>query len=126
MSDLDFAKAIEPVARQLCGEVNLRLSSSTELRFGSHGSLSVKIGGDGAGTWHDHEALTGGGVLDLIAHRRGGDRKAAAEWLRSTFPDFSGEDRPAQAPASRRIVATYRYDDEFGRSLFEVVRYDPK
>ncbi|AHE99391.1 hypothetical protein THITH_15120 [Thioalkalivibrio paradoxus ARh 1] len=58
----------EPVARLLLGEPNPRLSSSRELRYGRHGSVSVDLA---AGTWYDHEAGTGGGVLDLIRRETG-------------------------------------------------------
>ena len=44
-TDTDFAAIIEPVARHLLGEPNKALSSKTQLRFGSRGSLSVEIGG---------------------------------------------------------------------------------
>jgi hypothetical protein len=119
----DFADLIEPVARRLLGEPNAHLSTKTELRYGTHGSLSVKIGGTHQGTWTDHEAGSGGGVLDLIVRERGGDRKDAVEWLKSEFGDIAGRPEPS---AGRRPVAVYPYTDEAGELLFEVVRFDPK
>jgi len=56
-------------------------------------------------------------VLDLIAHKQGGDRKSAAEWFRA----YSGEDTPAS-----KIKAVYSYTDWAGHPVFEVVRYEPK
>jgi len=64
----ELARAIGPVARDLLGEPNERLSSKTELRFGTNGSMAVDLG---KGTWFDHEAGEGGGVLDLLRVRRG-------------------------------------------------------
>src|SRR6516162_5886192 len=69
-SDADLAPLIEPVARRLLGEPNLRLSTRTELRFGTHGSVAVVIAGPKRGTWYDHEAGEGGGVLDLVRIRK--------------------------------------------------------
>lgn len=120
----DFPDLMAAVAGRLLGEPNRGMSSKNELRFGTHGSLSVKIGGPHKGTWTDHEAGEGGGVLDLIARRQGGGREGALAWLKQTFPDFAG--RPEAPSTGRRIVATYPYVDEAGALLFEVVRYDPK
>lgn len=120
----DFPDLMEPVARRLLGEPNKALSSKDEWRFGSHGSLSVKVGGPHKGTWADHEAGEGGGVLDLIARNISGGREVALRWLKQEFPDFAG--RPEASPHGQRIVATYPYLDETGELLFEVVRLDPK
>ena len=113
----DVASLVEPVARALLGEPNQSLSKGGELRFGSNGSLRVSLQGAHRGTWRDHEANVGGGVLDLIVHKRGGDRQDAAEWLRQNFE--------ARQTAGR-IVATYPYTDTNGELVHEVVRYDPK
>lgn len=112
------------VAERLLGEPNARLSSQTELRFGSNGSLRVSIGGPNKGTWRNHEEQVGGGVLDLVAHQLGGDRRAALDWLKAEFPDFAGA--PEERAGKSKIVATYPYYDELGELLFEVVRMEPK
>ncbi len=117
----DFGSLIEPVARLLLGEPNDKLSRGDELRFGTNGSLRVTVHGDQRGTWRDHEAGEGGGVLDLIVHKQGGDRKHAAAWLSETFPN----EVPAAA-SKRRIVATYPYIDAAAEMIFEVVRFEPK
>lgn len=116
----DLAARIEEVAKALYGEPNKRLSTKDELRFGSNGSLRVSIAGDHRGTWRDHEGDAGGGVLDLIAHRHGGDRKSAAAWLRENF------DGDAPANDTGRIVKVYRYEDWAGELVHEVVRMEPK
>ncbi|NLH83416.1 MAG: AAA family ATPase, partial [Phyllobacteriaceae bacterium] len=119
----DFVDLMEPVARRLLGDPNPHLSSKDEWRFGTRGSLSVKVGGPHKGTWNDHEAATGGGVLDLIAREKGGDRKGAADWLKQEFG--LADERP-EPLRDRRPVATYAYTDENGELLFEVVRFEPK
>ena len=71
------------VARALLGEPNPRLSTAREHRYGTHGSLAVHVGGEYAGTWRDHEAGEGGGVLDLVKREAGArDNREAMAWLR--------------------------------------------
>ena len=50
---INLADLMEPVARELLGEPNQRLSSKRELRFGTHGSMSVDLE---KGVWQDHGA----------------------------------------------------------------------
>jgi hypothetical protein len=73
-----------------------------------------------AGTWFDHEANVGGGVIDLIMHKLGRDRAEAVSWLRS---EGLVEESRSTAPS---IVATYDYTDESGALLFQVCRFEPK
>ncbi len=118
---VDFPAILEPVARKLLGEPNAALSSKTELRFGSHGSLSVEIAGPKRGQWYNHEAQEGGGVLDLIRAQTGLVNGEAARWLQDN--GFAA-DEVAQAP--RRQVAIYDYQAADGTLLFQVVRFAPK
>ena len=53
------------------------------------------------------------------SHRASAARIAAALTSAMTAPE-------SEPPAKARIVATYRYVDESGALLFEVVRYEPK
>jgi hypothetical protein len=117
-----FSVHMEAVARKCLGEPNARLSSKSELRFGTQGSMSVDLE---KGVWADHEAATGGGVMDLLAREKGLKGQDAIAWLRRECgADF--EDR-AQEPAPKaRIVATYDYVDEHGELLYQVCRLDPK
>ena len=97
----DFATLADPVARALLGEPNPRMTTATELRFGRHGSLSVRLD---SGQWFDFEAGAGGGVLDLVTRVRGGDRAAAARWLGAegfTDPVRARERVSAPCPAGR-------------------------
>ena len=52
---------IESAATERWGQPNKGLSSRDELRFGSHGSVSVKLD---TNEWYDHENTTGGLVLE--------------------------------------------------------------
>ena len=80
MPDLSYQELIEPVARALLGEPNERLSKPDELRFGTHGSVAVDLA---KGTFYDHEANEGGGVLDLVRIKSDSakTRADAAKWL---------------------------------------------
>jgi hypothetical protein len=75
-----LAQRMDDLARHLLGKPNKKLSTSTELRFGNKGSMSVNIGGAEPGVWFDHEAGKGGGALELIQHIRRCDLKAACAW----------------------------------------------
>jgi AAA domain-containing protein len=116
----EFSLSIEPIAKQLLGEPNARLSSKDELRYGSRGSLSIDLR---KGTWFDHEANEGGGVLDLITKQTGLDGPDRSRWL-DEHGYSNGKDRSPRARA--HIVATYDYPDEVGVLLFQVVRFEPK
>ena len=93
---LDFPALARPVAIALLGEPNPRMSTAAELRYGRKGSLQVTIAGRWAGRWCDHESGETGGVLDLVARERGGDRAAAARWL-----DAEGFTDPLRRPERR-------------------------
>lgn len=112
----EFAGLIQTVTTELLGEPNPKLSTRKELRYGSRGSLSVDLEKD---CWHDHEAGTGGGVLDLIRRETGRDARGAADWMRERGLIDA-------APRQRREVARYTYRDESGAPLFDVVRFAPK
>ena len=122
MSDINFAALMEPVARHLCGDPNLRLSSKEQLRFGSNGSLAVAIGGDRVGTFFDHENQVGGGVVDLVAFKIGAKNGQALRWLSDQGFIQDNDARPT-AP---RIEATYSYLGADGELVFQVVRKHPK
>ena len=116
---LDFVKLMDPVARELLGEPNRRLSKNGELRFGNHGSLAVDLK---RGTWFDHEANVGGGVLDLIERQTGLHGAARFDWL-----EQRGHAKPnGKGRTPRREVAQHPYVDENGTLLFQVLRYEPK
>ena len=74
---IEITQYSKEIAIALLGEENKRLSSSSELRFGSHGSMSIDLG---KGTWYDHETEEGGGMVSLIKKHHGED---VSQFLRS-------------------------------------------
>ena len=58
---------IGDLARELLGEPNRELSTPTQLRFGTHGSIAVELEGDDAGRWFDHEHGIGGAGIETAA-----------------------------------------------------------
>lgn len=118
---IDLAPHVETICRALLGEPNRALSTKSQLRFGSHGSLAVEIAGPKAGEWFDHENQVGGGPLDLLKAKAGLADGDAAEWLRR-------QGIPAEHSRSenRRIIATYDYRDEKGVLLYQAVRFEAK
>jgi 5S rRNA maturation endonuclease (ribonuclease M5) len=127
---IDFPTLMEPVALRLLGEPNPRLSKPPrDVRFGNHGSMAVDYEN---GRWFDHENKVGGGVLDLIRHKRECDASGATDWLRGEglLPDGwtsgAGQSSAAKGPEAARIVDTYDYVDERGALLHQTVRFEAK
>ena len=148
-----FSHHMRAVAVELCGAINKQLSSQKELRFGSHGSVSVDLE---KGTFYDHQEANGGGVLDLIAKYTGNSGAAAVQWMRDRGYDI--EDRglpqprqsagaaqgggaegqrkdgprldpngnwlPNRVPDHGRLTKAYDYRDAEGRLAYQVCRYD--
>jgi putative DNA primase/helicase len=104
------------VAQELLGAPNGELSTRTELRYGSRGSLSVDLR---KGVWSDFERGAAGGVVDLVIDRRGGTKDEAIEWLRE-------RGHIEKTAGSKEIAATYDYTSSDGELLFQVVRFVPK
>ncbi|KKB96217.1 ATP-dependent RecD-like DNA helicase [Candidatus Arcanobacter lacustris] len=71
------------IALAVLGEPNRSLSSNSELRYGSKGSLSVKISGKSAGLWHDFESGVGGDIIKLISVNNNISYKDAIEYSAS-------------------------------------------
>jgi len=63
MQQIDWIRIAPEVAKQLLGEPSK--TSSNELRWGNKGSMVLN---KKEGTFYDHEAGVGGGVIDLIKH----------------------------------------------------------
>lgn len=137
---INFAALMAPVAKRLLGEPNARLSRPPQdLRYGTHGSMSVN---EEAGQFFDHEANIGGGVLDLIKHKRGIDHGAAIHWLRQegllpgapsrpimaprTAPNGGAKLKVEAAPAARAeiVVAKFPYRNAFGVVVLVVERIE--
>lgn len=139
---LDFNKGqAEQIARILLGDPNKKMSSRDELRFGSNGSMSVKLS---EGVFYDHEAGEGGDIFKLIKNNRHCSDREVFEWLEQEGfkPHRDTEDTPVPAydaakdPFKNRvskkpdpvrqftIAQTWTYTDENGNDLFEVCRLE--
>jgi hypothetical protein len=118
----DLGPHIAEIARAILGEPNERLSTRTQLRFGTNGSVAVEIAGQQRGQWYDHEAAVGGGPWELLTVKGRMTNGEAREWLR----DELGIELDEEQNGKRRIVATYDYRDERGDLLQQVVRFEPK
>lgn len=124
---IQLAGTIGLVAQALFGKPNAALSTPTELRFGTRGSLAVNLTKD---VWHDHERGSGGGVLDLIAWQTGITHKGEQfAWLEKHCSQSMLQTQSPECPKvlpKPKLTETYPYRDEAGETLFEVVRFEPK
>jgi hypothetical protein len=117
----DFARHMAAVAKELLGEPNQRLSKNSEWRYGTNGSLKVDVVG---GRWYDFELEEGGNVLEMIQRINECDENAAKQWMRDKGILTNGS--AGHTASSRKVVATFSYQDADGRELFQVLRYEPK
>jgi hypothetical protein len=111
---------IAEIARRILGRENKELSTRAELRFGTHGSVSVRLDN---GTWFDHEHNIGGGVLQLIEIKGNVARDNVPGWLRD---ELGIEIEDAKPRRRRRLVISYVYRDEVARPLARKNRWEPK
>lgn len=74
----DLAQSMGAVAKALFGDPVKQHSRANDWRYRRKGSLSIDIG---KGTWFDHEAAEGGGVIDLIRRERRCSVGEALRWL---------------------------------------------
>ena len=106
-SETDWASLLPEVARRLLGEPPRTARDGDAWRYGTHGSLSVHVGGDWAGRWHDFETGESGGTLDLVQRELQCDKAAALQWLEDKglierrAARGGSRDARAQTPAPR-------------------------
>jgi hypothetical protein len=103
---LEFAPLMGPIAKHLFGDPNPAFSCEKEWRYGSRGSLSVDLQ---KGTWYDHEAGQGGGVLELVSretHLSGAER---LDWLKAKGFVYETHDGNGASAPKPQIAATYGY-----------------
>src|ERR1700730_11731675 len=125
----DFARHMAAVAHALLGKPTRIYRHKREWRYGSKGSLSIDLV---KGTYFDHEAQIGGGVLDLIKREKGLSGADAIRFLSDLGCDLTdghhhtyGRNGSNYAPSYRRVVAaTFDYVSETGQLLFQTVRYN--
>ena len=127
----DLSGYIGDIARRLLGEPNRALSTKTQLRFGSNGSIAVEIAGARRGRWYDHEHGIGGGPWEMLRIKGGFANGQAEKWLRDnlgieTRPKTNGADSSQRQRQRQHILKTYDYHDEEGALLFKVDRWGPK
>lgn len=117
---MDFEPGIiKSIATILMGEPNAQLSDAKEMRYGTHGSLSIAIDKN---TYFDHESNEGGGILDLIKREAGLDANVSAvDWLKE-----HGMAPVEQEKVKQRLIKSYDYRDESGTLLYQVQRFEPK
>ena len=123
-----YVRAMPHVARELLGEPNPRLSSKTEWRFGTNGSIKVDLL---EGTYKDFEGGGGGGVIKMLENMRALSASAAHQHIvdqgyTSASEITASERKPSPVKRKSSIVATYDYVDEHHNLIFQVVRFDPK
>lgn len=134
---------LEEIAKSFFGEPNRALSSKHELRFGSHGSVSVDLQ---KLVYFDHERGSGGDTFTMVKNETGNTDRDTFVWLKArgykdtdiSIHNGSGGDIPYDAtsdpfknvvfkntvPRQFRIVKTWPYTDETGEELFEVCRLE--
>jgi hypothetical protein len=92
--------------------------SSKDLRWGSHGSLSVSLEAGKVGYWYDHEVGEGGGFYSLVARYMGfTDQAEAIEWSERRFglsPLSNGS-----APSGRRDYAISQFNGKKAITIWE-------
>ena len=118
---IPFETLMEPVALRLLGEPNKALSKyPTDMRWGTHGSLSVNFA---KGVFCNYELGLSGGVVDFLKWLNACDTAAAMEWLEENhllngkapqFPPLT-----ALANKSRKLLERYDYTDENGKVIGE-------
>ena len=100
---IEISQYSKEIALALLGEENKRLSSAYELRYGNKGSLSVDLN---KGTWFDHEADEGGGMISFIKKYHGED---VSQFLRSMgIEDLQPVSVTPQPEKPQRVTAMTR------------------
>jgi hypothetical protein len=124
-STLDFAGLMPKVASRLFDKPNKAMSNATTLRFGTHGSMAINLE---EGQFYDHEAKSGGGVLELIQRVKNVDMAGALAWLEDE--GLKEREKPEEKVwqlGTRRIGPVfYDYRDEAGVILSRVKRTPDK
>ncbi|MGE3291321.1 MAG: VapE domain-containing protein [Geminicoccaceae bacterium] len=92
-----LGERIGELATTLVGEPNRTLSTRSQLRFGTKGSVAVELDGPERGRWFDHEAGVGGDALTLVESRLGLANGAACRWAQEWLGDAPDLGRVAAA-----------------------------
>ncbi len=73
------AEGLARLLGELLGKPSVK--AAREWRWGSKGSLSVRVDSAKPGQWFDHEAGRGGGLVALAAYILGCDHASARDWV---------------------------------------------
>ena len=115
------------VATRLLGEPNKARSNPTQMRFGSHGSLSIDLE---KGVYHDHELGEGGGVLDLVIANLPSIKSSreARKWIEREFdsapPPVANDALNIRRPSFRTEVGRYEYLNADKTPAYTIVKYE--
>jgi 5S rRNA maturation endonuclease (ribonuclease M5) len=127
-----FGRLMGPVAERVLqeslGKPNRKLSTKTEIRYGTNGSLAVDIT---KGVYQDHEDGTGGGVLDLLKAYKGLGKSDAVKWLQDNgFLEKSEGKQQANVNIpgipdffDPKPIAAFDYLDDKGNLAIQVVKF---
>ncbi|HAU1234359.1 TPA: conjugative transfer relaxase/helicase TraI [Legionella pneumophila] len=88
MLSQNLSDQAELVIESLLGEPNRALSSKTEYRYGTKGSLSICLSGEKRGVWHNFETKEKGNMLHLIQKTLNLNFKESLEYAAK----FTGDD----------------------------------
>lgn len=124
---IDTSPYTAEVCRRLFGTPNQTLSSNTQWRFGTKGSLAIEVAdspGKQLGEWYDHEQGFGGrDPQSLLIEHEGMTPESARDYLVSCGVRI---DDPKGKKVKKSIVSEFNYLDESGNLLYQVVRFEPK
>lgn len=118
----NIASYIEEVARHYLGEPNKQLSRGTELRFGTHGSMSIDLR---KGTFFCHESNSGGGVIDLVRLNEPASLNGSISQVLQEKFGIAPQQEKALTPA-KYLSKQYDYYDSDGVLQYQVQRFEPK
>jgi putative DNA primase/helicase len=120
--DAELRQRAPEIAAELLGKPSLRAGG--EWRWGRKGSLAVVVAGAKAGMWFDHEAGTGGGLVDLVARARGLSKREALDWTADRI-GLAGDVGPRRRPADRATRPAADIPETVSCAILEPAQAEP-
>jgi hypothetical protein len=125
----DFRNYCEAACIHVWGEPSSR--NARELRWRGCDAYSARTYDIRKRVWFDHGQVRGGSTLDLVAYENGQPKQELRgvaffnAWAEAHRMGLVPEPPPPQPNGQGgAILASYRYRDESGQLLYEVVRFD--